>query len=283
MLLTVEDVARYFVRDGREIVVDSIGSERDVRAFLLGSALAACLQQRGVFTLYASAVETECGAALFAGERGAGKSTLAAALVDRGFRLMADDVTGIVVREDRPVALPAFPSMRLWGDAMQKLGRRSTDGAKAQANVEKYNFPVERFCDSPLPVCAIFVLSLHNRDAIRLEAVPPVAAFEALLSHTYRKRFAHAMARLPEQYRATTALARHAPLFTLVRPVEQGDPAPLADAVERQISLPMVARNAWVVIDSRSWEWMVWGLVEVMSTAWPTSMGPSYQAWRQGK
>ncbi len=39
LLLTVEDVARYFVRDGREIVVDSVGSESDVRAFLLGRCL----------------------------------------------------------------------------------------------------------------------------------------------------------------------------------------------------------------------------------------------------
>ena len=43
---------------------------------LVGSVLVACLQQRGVLTQHAGAIETEAGAVLFLGHSGAGKSTL---------------------------------------------------------------------------------------------------------------------------------------------------------------------------------------------------------------
>ncbi len=234
-LLTVEDVARYFVRAGNEIVIDSSGNERDARVFLLGSALAACLQQRGIFTLHASAVETAHGAVLFLGEPGVGKSTLAAALVDRGLRLMADDVTGILVREGRPVALPAFPSLRLWADVMKELGRQTTGSRKVREGIEKYDVAVEGFCGSPLPVRAMFLLGLRNNEDLRLQAVPRTTAVDALLFNTYRKRIALSMGCLPEAFRAATALARHAPLFELLRPDDRQHPALWADMVERHL------------------------------------------------
>jgi len=234
-LLTVEDVARYFVRAGSEIVVDSSGGERDVRTFLLGSALAACLQQRGVFTLHASAVGTARGAVLFLGESGAGKSILAAALVERGLRLMADDVTGIVIREGRPVALPAFPSLRLRADAMKKLGRQTAGGRKVRGGIGKYDLPAKAFRASPLPVRAMFLLGQRHNEGIGVEAVPPGPAVEALLFNTYRKRIAIAMARLPEAFRAAAALARHAPLFQVLRPDDRRHPASLADVIEQHL------------------------------------------------
>ena len=121
--LEVDGVARYLVKSGHDIAVEpTAGTEADVRVFLLGSVLGACLQQRGILTLHASAVETARGAVLFAGPSGAGKSTLAAALVDRGFRMLSDDVTGVVLDAGRqPVALPAAPAVRLWPDMLETL------------------------------------------------------------------------------------------------------------------------------------------------------------------
>ena len=96
-LLEVDGVARYLVREGREIVVERAGNDDGaVTAFLLGSVLAACLQQRGILTLHASAMATDDGAVLFAGHSGVGKSTLMAALTERGYAMLSDDVTGIV-------------------------------------------------------------------------------------------------------------------------------------------------------------------------------------------
>src|SRR4029079_11482739 len=58
VLLNVTGNARYLVRNGQEIVVDPVpgGSERNVRLFLLGSALGILCHQRGLLPLHANAV-----------------------------------------------------------------------------------------------------------------------------------------------------------------------------------------------------------------------------------
>ena len=84
---------------------------------------AALLQQRGVMTLHASAIETQAGAVLFAGPSGIGKSSLAAALVERGNTMLADDVTGVVLdAAGRPVALSAFPVARQYQTLNPRAG-----------------------------------------------------------------------------------------------------------------------------------------------------------------
>ena len=235
--LEVDRVGRYLVEAGREITVEpTSGSEGDVCTFLLGSVLGACLQQRGILTLHASAVETARGAALFAGASGAGKSTLAAALVDRGFRLLADDVTGVVLdARSRPVALPAVPAVRLWADAAEALSWTDRTSGAIRAGLEKRVAPVEHFRASPLAIHAIYLLRRHNRSRVEVEPVPRTASFQALLNQTYRRQFLRGPARRGEHFRALTALAKHAPITRLGWPPHPFRPLALADAVERRL------------------------------------------------
>ena len=233
--LEVEGVARYLVRDGRQIVVErAMDDDAAVIAFLLGSALAACLQQRGMLTLHASAMATDGGAVLFAGHSGLGKSTLLAALVDRGYAMMSDDVTGIVVDEGgQSLALPAFPRLRLWADAVEALGWEGRTQGPVREGVEKYFVPVERNGEAPLAVRMVFVLTNHNRDGVEMETLPAAGAFERLTTRTYRKRYARALGRGLEHFRALAALAGRAPVVRLAKPVGGGhSPGELADRVE---------------------------------------------------
>lgn len=217
--LDMDGVARYLVRGGCEIVVEPAGGdEADMLAFLLGTVLAACLQQRGILTLHASAVETAGGAALFAGVSAAGKSTLAAALVERGHRLLADDVTGVTLVGGEPHAQPAFPRLRLWAGALESLGWRAGANARVRECLEKFILPVNRFATSALRVRTVFDLRTHNRDTIETEVMPPATAFEMLLCRTYRMRHVAAMQRSQEHFAAVTALARGASTVRIVRP-----------------------------------------------------------------
>lgn len=234
-LMAVDGVARYLVREGREITVEPArdGQEGEaVSAFLLGSVLAACLKQRGILALHASAIATEDGAVLFAGHSGAGKSTLLAALLERGHAMLSDDVTGIVPDGGgRPVALPAYPCLRLWADAVEALEWGGRARGRVRAGMEKYLVPVERSRKAPLPVRAVFVLRHHNRDAIEIEAPAPAAVFEHLLRRTYRKRYALGLGQGPEQFRAVAALAR-LPVARVAQPVHRGPLDALADRIE---------------------------------------------------
>ena len=82
------------MRDGNQIVIDAApdATDRNVRLFLLGSALGALLHQRGLLPLHANAIDLGGGAVAFSGHSGAGKSTIAAWFHDRGHRILADDV-----------------------------------------------------------------------------------------------------------------------------------------------------------------------------------------------
>ena len=236
-LLNVDAVARYVVRQGREIVVEPAGGDdAAVRAFLLSSVLAACLQQRRILTLHASAIATATGAVLFLAGSGGGKSTLAAALVERGYPLLADDVAGIVVDAGgRTTALPAFPSLRLWADAIERLAWWERTRGKVREALDKHVTAVASFGRSPLPVRAAFVLGSHNRNGFEIEPQPDPAAFETFLTYTFRRRYVRGLGPRREHFRITAALARQVPLTRVTRPVHPFLLEALADAVERRL------------------------------------------------
>ena len=90
--LGIEGIATLQASNGNEIVVDAAqdANPKDIGTYILGSVMGALLHQRRVLPLHASAVEIDGYAVLFAGVSGAGKSTLAAALNQKGYRLITD-------------------------------------------------------------------------------------------------------------------------------------------------------------------------------------------------
>ena len=219
-LLHVEGVARYLVTGGREVSIEPLGGgDEDLGALFAGSPLTVLLQQRGVATLHAAAVATGAGAVLLLGTSGIGKSSLAAALVERGFALLADDVSGVVLEAGgRPVALPAFARLRLWAHTLDRMRWRGRAHSPVRRGMEKYWIAGLRSCRDRLPVCAAFVLQGGHRREVGIESMPPGDAFWALWRNTHRKRAMDAMGRRPENFRAVSALARRAPVARVTRP-----------------------------------------------------------------
>ena len=231
-LLHVADVARYFVTP-REIVIEPHGGDdEDLTIFFVGPVVATLLQMRGVLTLHAAALEMDAGAVLLIGSSGTGKSTLVAALVERGHALLADDLTGLAPAAGNVLALPAFPRMRLWADAMPAAERCQ----RVRQNLEQYWKPAAKFATAPRPVCAAFVLESHNRAVFDIKPVPPSRAFWTLWEHTYRKRLLDALGQRQRHYRTGMALARDVPLMRVRRPDRPFRLAELADRIEAHIA-----------------------------------------------
>ena len=219
-LMHVEDVARYLVTGGRDVLVEPLGGDDDaIAAFLLGSPFTALLQQRGVATLHAAAVATEAGAVLLLGPSGIGKSSLSFALVERGHALLTDDVLGVVLdAAGRPVALPGLPRQRLWPHTLDEMGWRGRVQSRVRDGTMRYWMQPQRYCAAPLPVRAAFTLTAADRPDVDVEPVPSGEAFWSLWANTHRKRAMDAMGRRPENFRAVTALARHVPMMRVTRP-----------------------------------------------------------------
>ena len=236
-LMDVPGVARYLVTDGRDILVEPHGgSDHGAGVFLTGSMFSALLQQRGVTTFHASAIETDSGVVLFAGRSGSGKSSLLAALVERGYPMLADDVAGVVPDAGgHPVALSAFPHMRLWANALDELGWRKRTRGKVREALEKYLVPVERFRAEPLAVHAVCVLTSHHREDVEVETVSRAVAFRWLCEYTYHKRRLHGLGQQPAHFRTVTAMVRRVPVARVARPAHPFRLDALADRIEEHL------------------------------------------------
>ena len=219
-LMHVEGVARYLATGGRDVRIEPLGTDAGgVADFFPGTPFTALLQQRGVATLHAAAVATEAGAVLLLGRSGIGKSSLAAALVERGWALLADDVTGVTLAGGgRALALPGFSRQRLCEHTLDEMGWRGRERSRVRDGVEKYWTPAQRVCAEPLPVRAAFVLGAADRPDVGVDPVPPNRAFRVLRSNTHRRRAMEAMGQRDAHFRVLTAMARQAPVARVTRP-----------------------------------------------------------------
>ena len=236
-LLKVAGVANYWVRGGREIVIEpleSTGTE-DIRLFLLGSAFGALLHQRGLPPFHGSAVAMGGRAVLFVGPSTAGKSTLAAELCRRGHSLLADDVCALRQEEGPPSVLPAYPRTKLWRDALEALQTDRSGLSRVRAELDKYSLPLEAaFCSTALPLHAVYILCVHNDGAIKVEPVVGQAKFAALNDNTYRPRFIEGLGDKTAHYLACASMAKHARVALVRRPREPFLLRELAGLIERE-------------------------------------------------
>ena len=219
-LLVVRAVGRFLVRGGREMIVEPGAdvSPRDLRLYLLGSAFAAILHQRGLLPLHANAMVVEGRAIGFMGHPGAGKSTLAAWFHDRGFDVLADDVC--VVTADAgglPIAHPGIPRLRLWREALEASGRATTAYERSFDDMDKYTVPtdLERILP-PVPLSHLYVLE-KAEEALSVARLEGAAAVEAIVANTYRGAYVPRMGQTRQHLLACAQLVRTVPVFTARR------------------------------------------------------------------
>lgn len=198
-LIRQEGVARFLVKNGAEIIIDrreQRGRERgsgvplaDVRLFLLGSAMGALLHQRGLLPLHVSAVETPEGVWAFTGDSGDGKSTIAALLHKRfGCQLVSDDVSVLSFAGGRPMLNAGPRKIKLWEDAVLKLGFQHENMAQDLSNTPKFQLYLhsERI-GGPVPLAALVLLERATaRSKATIEKLAGRQAFHVCMASVYR-------------------------------------------------------------------------------------------------
>ncbi len=238
-LMRAPGLADVLVRRGREIVVaPKRASEAAIGSLLAGPVAAALLQQRGLTMLRAGAVALgHGGAALFLGGTALGKSSLVAALVARGHRMLADDLTALAWCRGELMALPAFPALRLWSDALAQLGWEGRVREPLTEDAKKHLVPLpEAFCGVPVPVCRCYLLGDGKDRETTLTPMAKRHAHFALLELRYRKFFEACAPSRAAPFHAIAALARRVPVLRAERSLDGFPLAGLADAVSRDLA-----------------------------------------------
>ena len=240
LTLEVDQIARFLVRDGTDIVIDRHGdaNDDDVRLFLLGSSFGALLHQRGVLVLHGSTIRVGDGCVVFLGRRGAGKSTLAAALARRGYVRLGDDVCAISIGEDGvPYAAPAYPQAKLWLDSLEHLGLDATTLRRVRPTREKRAVPFEGDpSQNPLPVKGLYVLSpSKDRTDIAIGPIRGPIKIRALRDYTYRLQFLKGFDLARHHFAQITHVASRLPMIRVMRPAHGALMEQVAMAVERDL------------------------------------------------
>jgi hypothetical protein len=200
--ITEGDLFRLAYYDGTQFWMNRKGTElwaqwpanltiEDAATYLLGPVLGLLLRLRGVTCLHASAVAFADRAIAFVGSEGAGKSTTAALMAQKGCAVISDDVVALVERDGSYYVHPAYPYLCLWPDSVtmvygpdKKLPGFSPNWDKRLLSPAGNDL---RFESQTLPLGAIFVLGERGSaaGAPYLENLTPREGLLALVANSY--------------------------------------------------------------------------------------------------
>ena len=226
--LSIDGAGWFEIDPGDRTILVPDGEEGAVRREerVWGIPALLCFLSRGDLPLHAAAVEVGGRAVLLAGPRRAGKTTLAAAFVAAGHRLLSEDLCCLRGSPDWSL-LPGPAMLRLRHDMVRAL---ELSGAQAVADdAERVHFALpeaSRGTCAPVPLGAVLLLR-ESSGAIEMSRVDASRAIADLWALSFR---------LPDRedrvrcFAGVTALADSVPVFDLERPLRMDD---LAGTVER--------------------------------------------------
>lgn len=232
--LAFKDAGVFRIREGREIWISPApGTDLPlIRLYLVGKVMATLLYLRGYLVLHASAVEVDGHAVAFVGTSGFGKSSMTASLHRCGFRVIADDVTAIDLSRNPPLAIPAFPLLRLDPHVARSLGHSVESLIMLHPEEWKHGLPVaDNFASTPLPLGLIYLLGTD--DAADSQPLPPQDVLIELVGHSFPARLMRSGG--APHLRQCASLAKLVPILRLSRPPSRPGPFELAARLRKDL------------------------------------------------
>lgn len=164
--LDIDRIGQFGVSgDGAQLTYSSVADAPPdfIRSHLLGRALGIALDLQGILSLHGSAVATRVGAIGFLAPKYSGKSTIAAALLKRGCRLVSDDT--LAVRPgDEPQILSGVPALRLTAETVAMLSLDEAGPLTRDGKFVVRDFGPDRLVDGPTRLSALYILQPVEAD-----------------------------------------------------------------------------------------------------------------------
>jgi hypothetical protein len=184
--LSYDSIGSFLVKNGTDISINPVASDivskKVFRRIIEKELMALLLHQRGLLVLHGSAVSIDGNAVIFLGQRGAGKSTTAAAFKARGHPVFDDDVVAIRFDDGKPVVVPGIPQLRLAPDAVDALGIEGTTRPEGDWGPEKR---YRQFRQMPPPSRLSNVYVLQPGERVAIKEIPARNRVFVLITSTY--------------------------------------------------------------------------------------------------
>ena len=167
-------------------------SIEDSTTVFLGAVMAMVLRLRGMICLHASIAAVGSRAVVILGDKGAGKSSMAAALAERGHTVLSDDVAVVTKSSSSYIAHAGSPRLRLWPATLRAL-KVDRDLALVLPTLDKRYLELNdvngdeewRFQSKPLRLGTIYVLQRDgDLDGPEIEPVPAAERLATLIEQT---------------------------------------------------------------------------------------------------
>ena len=185
----VPNVARFLVQNGERIVFQPApDSDNDfITAFLNGPCLAALLMQRNLFVLTGSVLKSNDVAIAYLGDSCSGKSSLIAAMMQRGYCVLSD---GLCVVNQEGMVFPGPSYIELWDDTVQKLRIPAHGLQPIRAGFNKNRLPLDDlFYNHSLPLRDVYVLNPQKDNLLRHKTLTGSEKINFLQKNIYNKTY----------------------------------------------------------------------------------------------
>ena len=222
-LFKSKNSGKFLIKNSNEIIFEKYANStyEDVQALLLSVVLGIVLHKKEKFPLHASAVEYEDKTLLFSGPCGSGKSTVAAAFIKQGAKLISDDITVIEPLEDKFLAVPFFSHMKLWPDSLHELGFNPIDFENFRPGIEKKELILENIRKEKTEIHTVFFLQISNMNKHKIEELSIHDKISLLEKNTFRIRHLRQIGNNQKHFETCCALIKSVPMKTLTRPQDK--------------------------------------------------------------
>lgn len=209
--------------NGREIGARALrgGTVEGFHTYLLGQALSFALIRQGLDPLHATVVTVDGGGAAFLGDSGYGKSSLAAAFLSAGHRLVTDDLLVLTEHGHELSAHPGPPRLKLYPAAARRL-LPGASGVPMMRSTPKLLFRLKgsQVTSGPVFLRAIYVLAPPGRrrpTRVTIRRLAGRQACLALIRNTFNSSVL-SPTRLAQQLALSATLATTVPVKAISYP-----------------------------------------------------------------
>lgn len=219
------EIGTFLVQKGMEVTIEPKPKVEEslLRLVLTGPVLGVLLHQRG-FHVFHSSVISEAhsrNAVAFVALKGGGKSTMATAMYNLGYRLLSDDIMAVSESNGRIVVQPGFPHTKLWGESAEALVEDAQSLREIAPDVEKRGrFVKERFAYHKATLKMLFLLECG--DEIQIRPIKGKEALQSILPHWYGALFNGQLLEMfgrKEHFEQSVEIVRSVSMYKLIRPM----------------------------------------------------------------
>ncbi|MBF0507628.1 MAG: hypothetical protein HQK57_01720 [Deltaproteobacteria bacterium] len=220
VLFFSEDIGRYLVSEGREILIhrDQNAESAVLRVRLLGSPLGGLLHQRKMFPLHGNAMVQNDTGLIILGDKGSGKTTLAAALFMRGWHIMADDICVVTFQDQGlPFVHPGAIHLKIRETTAHMIGASIADLIPVPGIQDRkfWLAPENHICRHKARLALILVLATETRPDYSITPITRMDTLDQLYRHTYRRRLINYFGNRLDFLCFANAMASKVPAFMI--------------------------------------------------------------------